>query len=446
MHNSKSSLNTWHDKLLTFSLVLVLLKNSTGAIGVPIPLLPVWLAYLFAGLVYIFVTIVSNKPLGKIDFKAIALVVILAMLIFRGTLNSSRPFPAVEHELLTACALILISACISRLISRGFLGYLLEWCIKGSFMVGLIGSIVGLRRIISGTGDSSLFLDEGGATSSLVADYNMSSLVILIGLLSGLSLFRQTTHRLMRIGYLPCLIIIAFAPLLSGSRRYILFFGFAVVLTIFYLLYFLVAKWRTLSLQLRGIAATGFTILSVFLIVLGLAVAGNFDTFLSANPSHPVTSVIRRYETIGQFKETVKDSRGILLGRGLEIFESKSFDKQLLGDGFDYLDKMSETGDDVYPHNPVVSALLYSGLVGAIIVGVFIFMPLFRIREIFRKSFWVGGSYIASLFFAIVSGNTYADIFVFPFFCLMARSVLWSEGIIHELGSEAGWDPVAPAN
>jgi len=445
MHNFRSALNTWQYKLLTFSLVLVLLKNSTGAIGVPIPLLPVWVAYLFTGLVYICVIIVSSKPVDKFDFKTIALLVILAMLIFRGTLISSRPFPAVDYELLTACALVLISVCISRLISRGFLDYLLVWCIKGSFLVGLIGSIVGLRRIVSGIGDSSLFLDEGGATSSLVADYNMSSLVILVGLISGLSLFHQSKHRLMRIGYIPCLIIITFAPLLSGSRRYIIFLGFSVVLTIFYLLYYLAKNWRTLSLKLKGAVSIVFICLSIVMVVLGLAVAGNFESMLSANPNHPVTSIVRRYETLGQFKETVKDSRGILLGRGIEIFESNDFDKQLLGDGFDYLDKMSETGDDEYPHNPVVSALLYSGLVGAIVLCVYIFMPLFRIREIIRKSFWVGGCYLASLFFLIVSGNTYADVFVFPFFCLMARSVLWSEGIIHELGSEAGCDSVAPA-
>jgi hypothetical protein len=442
MQNLKATINVWQDKLLTFSLVLVLLKKGSGTIGVPIPLLPDWLAYLFVGFVYICVVIVSNKPSGKVDFKTILLLVILAMLIFRGTLNSSRPFPAVEYELLTACALILISVCISRLISRGFLGYLLDWCIKASFMVGLIGSIVGLRRIISGISDSSLFLDEGGATSSLVADYNMSSLVILVGLISGLSLFHQSKHRLVRLGYIPCLCVIAFAPLLSGSRRYVLFFGLSVILTIFYLLYYLAVNWRTLSLKLKGAVSMGFIALSIIPVVLGLAVAGNFDSTLSANPNHPVTSIVRRYETLGQFKETVKDSRGILLGRGLEIFESKGFDKQLLGDGFDYLDKMSETRDDEYPHNPVVSALLYSGLAGAIVLCVFIFMPLFRIRAILSQSFWVGGCYLASLFFLIVSGNTYADVFEFPFYCLMARLVLWSEGNIRAVeplgGSEIG--------
>lgn len=84
--------------------------------------------------------------------------------------------------------------------------------------------------------------------------------------------------------------------------------------------------------------------------------------------------------------------------------------QKLIGGGFDYTKKFAKEfnskNDYDYPHNPFLSVLLYSGIVG-LIFYVWFFIKSMYLYYKYRKEYWVlGVAYVITYFFAFFSSNS----------------------------------------
>ncbi|MGD9994161.1 MAG: sugar transferase [Salinivirgaceae bacterium] len=104
----------------------------------------------------------------------------------------------------------------------------------------------------------------------------------------------------------------------------------------------------------------------------------------------------------------------------LDLFNQRSTAEKLLGDGFDYLSEYGlQFNQDAaltdYPHNPVLSALLYSGVVGAVFILFFILVALYYGGIYFRKYPLYSMMLYTSMLFILFSGNSLFSVPIFLF-------------------------------
>jgi lipopolysaccharide/colanic/teichoic acid biosynthesis glycosyltransferase len=104
----------------------------------------------------------------------------------------------------------------------------------------------------------------------------------------------------------------------------------------------------------------------------------------------------------------------------LDLFSQRSTAEKLLGDGFDYLsDYGFQFNQDAaltdYPHNPVLSALLYSGIVGGVFILFFILVALYYGGIYFRKYPLYSMMLYTSMLFILFSGNSLFSVPIFLF-------------------------------
>lgn len=109
----------------------------------------------------------------------------------------------------------------------------------------------------------------------------------------------------------------------------------------------------------------------------------------------------------------------------MAYFSQQPLLKQLFGSGFDYLNVFGEhyyhsSSRIDYPHNPILSALLYSGIVGAIFALLFLIISVYysilylKKYPLFSLMLWV------SLLFVFFSGNSLFSVPVFLFLFSLA--------------------------
>jgi lipopolysaccharide/colanic/teichoic acid biosynthesis glycosyltransferase len=117
----------------------------------------------------------------------------------------------------------------------------------------------------------------------------------------------------------------------------------------------------------------------------------------------------------------------------LQLFEDYSITEKIFGNGFGYLTDFGEkyrTGID-YPHNPVLSALLYSGILGAIFVLFFLFVSFYYSVLYFNKHPLFAMMLFVCTLFIFFSGNSIFSVPIFLF--LFSLSFLVRHQEISEL-------------
>jgi hypothetical protein len=101
------------------------------------------------------------------------------------------------------------------------------------------------------------------------------------------------------------------------------------------------------------------------------------------------------------------------------IFKDYPWYKKLFGGGFDYLEMYGkEFGESEYdyPHNPFISAFLYSGIIGGILYILFMFMVFYYYIKFWRYHIYFFICFLVVFFFSFVSANTHFSVPVFAFF------------------------------
>jgi O-antigen ligase len=98
-----------------------------------------------------------------------------------------------------------------------------------------------------------------------------------------------------------------------------------------------------------------------------------------------------------------------------EIFRDYSFTQKLIGNGFEYLELYNEkfypNKDKIdYPHNPIISSFLYSGIIGGLVYIWFLLTSLYYYYK-YRKEFGLLFIlYLVTGFFIFFSYNSHFSI------------------------------------
>lgn len=110
------------------------------------------------------------------------------------------------------------------------------------------------------------------------------------------------------------------------------------------------------------------------------------------------------------------------LSFGLSIFKSYSMMEKIFGTGFKYMkayaEKFEEPGYD-WPHNPFLSAFLYSGILGGLAFLWFILMVIINYIINIKRSFFFFITFSIVFFFVLFSDNSFLNTPLFTFLCVV---------------------------
>lgn len=268
--------------------------------------------------------------------------------------------------------------------------------------------------------------------SSLVSDYNFYALASLVALIFLVFPLAGKKRLLLKQALIFLLLANVF---LSLSRRGLLVLGLLCVAVWLWFLFLLFSKKRRQSLLLAKMV---FPPLVVFVFLLW----GGFYLFsekkLSENPlfgeSHACAAesfsrIEERYSSIandrivrlflGKPAVSARPMGEMVGGRlarwkfGIKLFWEFSAQEKIWGTGFGYLQsyklRFGAKGNksyNEYPHNPLISALLYSGLAGAVCMLLFFVQTAIFFLKNRKKLAGYGLALLLVSFFSFVSKNS----------------------------------------
>ena len=102
--------------------------------------------------------------------------------------------------------------------------------------------------------------------------------------------------------------------------------------------------------------------------------------------------------------------------------DSLSINQKLFGGGFDYLEmfgaKFGEGKYD-YPHNPFLSAFLYSGIIGGIAYIWFMFLVFYYYIKYYRYHIYFFICFLVAFYFSFFSANTHFSVPIYAILCII---------------------------
>ncbi len=104
----------------------------------------------------------------------------------------------------------------------------------------------------------------------------------------------------------------------------------------------------------------------------------------------------------------------------IEYYQQQPFINKVFGSGFSYLQAFGQEFNENkelvdYPHNPIISALLYSGIVGAVFALLFLIISVYYGILYFKKYTLFSLMLFTSLLFVFFSGNSLFSVPIFLF-------------------------------
>jgi hypothetical protein len=272
--------------------------------------------------------------------------------------------------------------------------------------------------------------------SSLVIDYNFFAFAMLAGAISSLYCFRRSPSLLGKLWYFGSFVVCAFSMALAGSRRgwvtEALFLSVLIVIGVTISLAFLLRIRNEIVITRRAFRSA---LSIVTLTIISLAVVSWYQPdFLSQERGFR--------EQVEGFRERFDSFTDPDMGFGqrtdrwrfaTELIGESSTMELFFGQGFGYLHRyankfqMLATRED-YPHNPIISATLYSGLVGGFWVTSFMIMAVARYYKCRKTDTYFFALYFASLWYVLPSFHSFISGKFFGMFLLMP----W---LLQEVGS-----------
>jgi lipopolysaccharide/colanic/teichoic acid biosynthesis glycosyltransferase len=116
----------------------------------------------------------------------------------------------------------------------------------------------------------------------------------------------------------------------------------------------------------------------------------------------------------------------------LELYKNQSIIEKVFGGGFDYLDKFgleyNKTTEQIeYPHNPILSGLLYSGMVGGILIMFFMLVSLYYGGKYLVRYPLFALMLFTSMLFVLFSGNSLFSVPIFLFLFSISFLIRYQE-------------------
>jgi hypothetical protein len=355
-----------------------------------------------------------------------ALFVICFCLYLLGVIRTARVYEHNSRDLRNAVCVLLVSV---LLFSRKALPEFRSFR-DGAQLIGAVAgttlAIIGLYKfhlMVNGQKIHLLFVKGYPYPwgTSLIDDYNFYALAILCGAISCLFyLFRcsSITAKVMCIVGL-CLNVISLS--LSGSRR-----GWVTEILLLVAVLICLIRWLARGLGRFHLSSQVFspgfkTVAAVVIVaVIGPIFMRYQPAFLDSRRGTSRSALESLQFRFGTLRDPEK-SFGERTDRweySTQLLNHASPFELLFGQGFDYLrlfvvsfdtknkDNSADATLEDYPHNPLISAALYSGVVGSSAVLFFILIALFRYVKHRKTDTYFLALYFASLWFILPSYNS----------------------------------------
>jgi hypothetical protein len=261
------------------------------------------------------------------------------------------------------------------------------WAHRTVIVVATVGALLGLAKLI--------YYNQGGVVnflmdpergyplgSSLRTDYNFYALPLLLGVLSACWLMKRDLSSLWCTAGLLCLPVLVFAVLLSGSRRGLVTVFCAVPILSAWLIF---GRRRARSGQAgAGISWKALLAGLAFAAVLCALKLDTLTRFASeAVSTDSFSALMTRWATFetGTYSDSRVHYWTVTINR-LSHFAPLDC---VIGQGFAYVTDLGAEPDvlEDYPHNFLLSAMLYGG---AVQTGCLIVIVLIALTRLSRRS------------------------------------------------------------
>jgi len=267
--------------------------------------------------------------------------------------------------------------------------------------------------------------------SAFNQDKNFYALYSFLGIVSFYPLLIKKNAIKNKIGYQLLILILITNIVLSFSLRSL----FLLLIIFLILLYFQLSvffKKNALRINLFANLRLISVVLLFFFILLIFVVNKQPDYYSQIRENYLESSVVIDQEFIVPENLFNMDQWQY----AIDIYQQRSFSGKLFGKGFNYLELFGQQFDNEqtnygYPHNPVLSALLYSGLIGALFVFVFLMISFYYAVIYFKRYPLFSLMLFVSLMFVFFSGNSIFSVPVFLF--LFSLSFIIRHQEINEL-------------
>jgi|GEM_PF-122472 len=267
--------------------------------------------------------------------------------------------------------------------------------------------------------------------SAFNQDKNFYALYSFLGIVGFYPLLIKNNAIKNKIGYQLLILILITNIVLSFSLRS-LFLLLIIFLVLLYFQFSVFFKKNALRINLSANLRLTSVVLLFFFILLIFVVNKQPDYSSQIRENYIESSVVTDQEFIVSEKLFNMDQWQY----AIDIYQQRSFSGKLFGNGFNYLELFGQQFDNEqtnygYPHNPVLSALLYSGLIGALFVFVFLMISFYYAVIYFKRYPLFSLMLFVSLMFVFFSGNSIFSVPVFLF--LFSLSFIIRHQEINEL-------------
>ncbi|MBI9065674.1 MAG: sugar transferase [Salinivirgaceae bacterium] len=363
---------------------------------------------------------------------------ILGVFFFLGIIISgefySRAFKDIFEYLINLSFLVIFFALTHRSRKQdGFLAVFRRFAkiIKGS---SVIIAVLGLTKFSLQLLNWDMPLDTPFGTA-FNQDVNFYALYSFLGVISFYPRLAKENLFKKRITVQISLVILLLNIIFSFSFRSFFILGFILLVLMFFQVYIIIKRH---SIRVK-LLARNLRLLTVLLVLFFVSV------FYGINQSESLyQNLVEIYNEENAIDFRNQEIKAIAQNTfnidkweyAFEIFQSQNLIQKLFGRGFNYFEAygLKFNGDKNiydYPHNPVLSALLYSGIIGAIFILFFIFTSFYYSVLYFKKYPLFSMMLFVSLMFVSFSGNSLFSVPIFLF--LFSLSFLIRHQEISEL-------------
>lgn len=402
--------------------VAILLSTAVLSMVIPygFPLFGILTAF-FVAIKLVSKNIKIRINTGFYLFLACALFYILGTLWNNGVIYSRN-----KVEIINLISFLLIWILVSGLQRKGYIPLIRNFAKYVAFIC-LIASILSFykfKNLIDGVllpWVSSVGVYPSG--TSLTSDYNMFSFGLFTGALMALYLLNDAKTKTAYIYYSLTSLLCFSSIVLAGSRRgwvILIFVGVILVIK-------LIQTLRTSEKARVRFVITSFLVGCISL--LSALVIQSSDSAMKVEASQEFYKLQYRFETL----QTDNDNAGYS-GRtdrwkyAFELMSEYNLAEISFGTGFGYLPVYAEIFapdiEEDYPHNPIISALLFSGVVGTVfLIALLVWSLYMTITNRKVIGFYFASIYVISWFYIFISSNSIFSVKLFILLLLIIISI-----------------------
>ena len=418
--------------------VILALAYVILIVGLSFPYgVPVFFPFLAMSFCFLFIKNLGKTCLSiKINTGILLFYFCILMYFLALAFNQGKIFKLNNRDLKNIISLLILSCILGPMVWEKYDRFVVFYhrlIVPVMSFVALV-SLYNFYHLISGGNAILLGVEKSqyAIGTSVSGSYNMFALGMYAGIFASASAFSRSRSTFFRTLCCLCVVLCTSAVLLAGSRR-----GWIVIAFLsFWVLFGLTLSFFRLVLDGGGrvfsYVKNNLGVLVVLFVLCTVGLVFLAGRTLDVEKPLELNKLVYRLSTLGAeqggFRRAFSKRTDLWADAG-ELIEAFNFFELFLGSGFEFFQfygRKSGAGADseADPHNFIISAMLYSGLIGCVVMVGLISLTLFRLfrkREKYGIDFLL--LYVTALVFTITGAPSLFSVRLVPVMILTTFSV-----------------------